>query len=378
MKISVVPCCTALFVIAALWPIAVVAESIELTGSAFTVMYRGPTGQTPPTPEPALRRSYQMPTARPQGLRLLNGRTGQELARAEFDTRLNGYMFALPLAAQGPVAPICLVLKNSVGRSLPVRDERPGDDGYAFRNPLWEAELSRAGELQQLQAELQQLEKQLATERAELQKLQAETAPGKACALGPAVAEPARPLQALNPSEAIAAAGGFCALRWEAAFAESRIDLERLFTEAGLSADWAQRVNYRAATSVWQALRLQLTSSDATLVRDAATRGRAFLEHGEGLKVLARAHQACRTQVPELAATALRAWEGERQAAAEAPQRALQACQARQIRIDTLTRAHTAAPAYREQLTRRIEQLRISGGQSTQTRRLDELPCRDL
>lgn len=356
------------------------AQSVELSGTAFSVLYRGPASAAAAPAGVQRRLPYAQPGFAPApprvaSLRLQLARNAQDIARADFDERLNGFMFTLPLAAAS--APVCLRLVSAGGQPLPVRAS--GGDLYAFRNPLWERELVRVGEFQQLQAELAQLDRQLHTERAELQKLQAEqgVAAGAACTLGAAPPEPPRPLQALAPADVRPVAGGLCALRWEAVFAESRVDLARIFDDAGLAADWSQREAQRAGAPAWSGLRLSLTQGDFNLVRDAATKGRAFLEHAEGLRLVARVQQACRGRVAELASQALSAWDAERQANAEMPQRALQACQARAARIEQIQRGHTVAPAYRQELVRRIDQVRESTSSAQQRQRLDDQPCRD-
>ena len=380
------------------------ASALELTGTAYTITYKGPTGMAsrPDIPQPAYRppaRRYPLlfpapstpspryPTARPstsipETLRLVNGRNGQELARAQFDARIEAYFFNLPFNLQTASSEVCLVLKNAAGTSLPVRDEARSDDGYAFRNPLWEKELARISELNQLRAELKTLNDLLENAQQDYQHLRQEQAgagmPENACVMPPPAEPPTRPSKALTVEMAQRIAGALCALKWEQQFSEWKAEPTRLFGEAGLAEDWRQRESQRGAEAVWTEIKLKLAPGDDDLIVNAAAKGHAYLEHADGIRAMNRVHGACRANVAEAAALANREWEAAKYAFRDAPTRAVKQCEARLARMEQLRQSQTSAPAYREALGRRIAELEAISTSASESKRLDNLPCKDL
>lgn len=381
------------------------ASALELTGTAYTITYKGPTGmasrpvipQTPTYRQPTRRYpqlfplpstpSTRYPTARPstsipEALSLINGRNGQELARAQFDARIEAYFFNLPFNLQTASPEVCLVLKNAAGTSLPVRDEARGDDGYAFRNPLWEKELARVSELNQLRVELKSLNDLLENAQQEYQRLRQEQAsagmPEDACVMPPPAEPPARPAKALTEEMAQRIAGTLCALKWEHQFIEWRVDPSRLFGEAGLAEDWRQRDLQRGTDSIWTEIKLKLAPGDDDLILNAAVKGHAYLEHADGIRAFNRAHGTCRANVAETAAMANREWEAAKSAVRDFPTRSVKQCEARLARREQLRQSLSSAPAYREALGKRIAELEAISTSASESRRLDNLQCRDI
>ncbi len=357
------------------------AQAVEVIGTAYTVLYRGPVSSgTPPPGYP-----YTPPYGRQQpvnagALRLINGRSGQEIARTGFDPSINGYLFRLPLKADLSQGDVCLVFKNSMGASIAVRDERRDDDGYAFRNPDWEAEVSRNAELTELRAELSSLTKRLATEQSELAKLGADpdTAGTGPCTLGPALPEPLRPVAALPPDEAAGVSGGICAVRWESAFGRANVDPSRLFADANLSGDWDARAKQRQTAAALGDLRLSVSASDSQQLLDAALKGRAFLEHADGVKTLVRLHDHCKAEVVRLTATQNALWAQAREAALQAPQRAKAQCEAKRARLEQIKTTQAKGQSYQAQIEKRLTVLESNTPSTSDTTRIDGKACKDL
>lgn len=338
------------------------ASAQDIHGTAYTVTYRGPSAPAQPRAAGGM-------------LQLVLAANGQALASAGYDPQLRGWLFQLPMAVRGP-APLCLAVRNAARQWLPLRS---GDDPFRFRNPLWEAELQRSAELAELRHETSALDRQLADAQARLQRVQADIdadplAQGGSCALGPPPPEPERPPAALDAEPARAAAGGLCAARWDEAFTRARVDAGRLFAEAGLGDDWAARAAAAPVAAALPALRLQASTPELQLIVDAASKGRLFLEHAEGLRALTRVHARCRSDAEAAAAAALRDWERARQTALDAPQRARAACLQRSAQADHLRALLQRAPGYRSELERRIDTLqRVPSANAAD--RLDRQRC---
>jgi hypothetical protein len=93
------------------------------------------------------------------------------------------------------------------------------------------------------------------------------------------------------------------------------------------------------------------------LVVDAARRGRAYLEHADGVRTLQRAQTACRSEVHRLAQQALTDWSRSVEEARSQPQRQREQCVQTLARIDQLRQAQSAGPVYLLELDRRIAEL---------------------
>lgn len=379
----------------------------EVVGTAYTVLLRGhgpvqaaqpPSAQpmrrtTPllpgvvlPVPSPAPSRQRAQP-AYPQrpaataGMQLVDARSGRTVGTATYDASIDGYMFRLPMQLNGPGGEACFLFKTAAGQGLPLRPEGPGDDGYGFRHPAWQAEAGRLGELAALQAELGTLLGDLERGAREIDALSAEnqgvTAAGQ-CQPGPPQPDPPRPALALEAPEAQRAAGPLCALRWERGFEPTKVDPGRLFDEAGLGADWGAR--RAAAAAAWAAasakLQLGMSDSEGALILAAAAKGRAFLEHAEGLRALQRTHGACKADALRVFDDELQSWQRGVAGARAAPLQAKARCEQRVARIEQLRGQQGAAPAYRQQLEQRIGTLERTAPPAADSARLDTLPCR--
>lgn len=373
------------------------AQSAEVIGTAYTVLLRGygprQAVQQPQVPQriaipgvtPGLRPGQQ-PVQQPQRqaaqptatMRLVDNRSGQPVASANYDGSIDGYMFRLPMKPELAGGDVCLVIKNAAGVSIPVRSERGADDGYAFRNAAWLAEIGRMSELGGLRQEHAGLLAELDRSGQEIDRLTAENngiAKSEQCTSGQPQPDPPRPAAALEPAEAGAQAGALCALAWERAFEKTGIDPGRLFGDAGLAADWAARAAARPIAQALPPFKLELRDNDARTIPDAAVKGRAYLEHAEGVRALIRVHAACRSEIGRLAAAEVQAWQNAIVAAREAPQRSRAACEQRLVRIEQLRVTQAKAPAYRRELERRIATLDGQTPSGTEATRIDGAAC---
>lgn len=373
------------------------AGAVEVVGTVFTVIYRGPAGtaaeeasrrpdpRQPAYPaypaQPRLRIQPQAVPPRPTGqamavapgmVRLVDARTGAELGRAAFDTRLDGWMFRLPMDPSR-VAGGCLSLRSAAGGMLPVREPRGGDDGLSFAHPLWFEEVGRQGEQLALRRELAALDERQAAAQAEQARLQASLPPG-ACVAPAPQPDPPRPPAALEAAQAQAVAPGVCALRWQQVLGP-HADLTRLFQEAGLGADWGARDSARPVAETLPRLRLQASEPELVQVLEAARKGRAFLEHATGVQVLTRVQSACRAEVPAQAAVAVREWEERVRQVRQAPARLLQECETGKQRLEQLRVQMGSGGQYRTELERRVAGL-VTDAPSTRSERLEQNQCR--
>lgn len=342
----------------------------ELTGTAYTVLYRGRVpgaGMAPlPRPDPYQRNRMGLPlrTELAPGsdpmLRLIDAGARREVARAEYDARLGGYLFSLPFDTANAGTERCLALLTPNNLYVVVRPASGRDTGAAFRNPAWDAESGRVAELAALKSERENVYGQAQAVTREIAQLQAESGlpPGakpEQCPTPPTPPEPPRPATAVDPQEAAAIAGPACALRWERDHGE-RVNLGRIFSDSGVANDWQQRARGASLLERLPELRVPIAAADLAVVADAAAKGRAYLEHGDGVRLFSRAHAACREQAVRLSEASMQAWERAKAEAREAPQRAHLQCTQRLTRIAQLQAAQGNTPAYLAALDRRIAQ----------------------
>ena len=376
-------------------------RAADVVGTAYSVLLRSDAPEAalrqPPAAPPGRRpvpvypgigvRSAPLPAAAVSPLmRLINGRTGAELAQGRYDVSLRGYFFALPMKADLSRGDVCLVLKNAEGRSLPVRDESRGDDGYAFRNPLWETELRRQGDLVDMGAELAHARQQLGAAEKELAELDRvagatplPTTP-QACMPGPERPEPPRPPVALAPEQIAAQSGGLCAVRWHAQLGElgvARPAIARFFRDAGLEAEMQAAEAAGPLSQAMQTLKLRPQPQDLSLLKDAASRGSAFLQHAQGVARLRQLMLACRTDAADEARRAVVAWEQDRLAAQNAPALAKADCERRVGRRLDLQRRIAAGNHYASELSQRIEALNRGAPTATESTDVGRLACRE-
>lgn len=371
------------------------ASAAEVVGTAYTVLLRGhgPRQVAPPVllqrapgtglyPAPRVQPGGLPPQAVPQpvtSLRLVDLRSGQTLASAAYDAALDGYMFRLPMKLEAAGAEPCLAIRTAAGLGIAVRAPQPGDNGQAFRHPVWAAEAGRLGELAALRAEQATLAQEFRKTQAEIGSLTSENsgiASPQQCVPGPVQPDPPRPAAALDPAEAGERAGPVCALAWVRAFAPTKVDLMRLFSEAGLSADWSQREAVRPVAQALAGLRLDFRDNDTRTILDAAAKGRAYLEHADGLRAFVRVHGACRAEVLRLAAGEVQAWQAAVAVARSAPERARAACEQRFARIEQLGDRLVKGRAFEVELERRIGVLEAVVPPEAEGVRIDGLACR--
>lgn len=285
----------------------------------------------------------------------------RELARAAFDPRLRGWLFQLPFAGVEAGAARCLALVDPRNQLIAVRPTSAVDNGLSFRNPLWERELGRLGELAALKREQAAVQSQVQSAAGDVARLSAELglpvgAGAEQCPLPPPPEDPPRPVGALEPAQVAPVAGPVCALRWERDHG-ARVALDRLFADAGLEADWRARSEVAAVAAGLLSLRVPIGGADLAVVVDAAAKGRTFLEHADGVRLLARSHAACRDEVGRQAAAARQRWLQAVDEARQAPQRARQQCALKVEQMARLRSAQAAAPALLAALERQIAQL---------------------
>lgn len=335
------------------------AWSQELTGTPYTLVWRGSAyAQRAPGLPPGYGRQ---PPAAGVVLRVVDVTARRELARAAYDARLGGWLFQLPMAGFAGPAPRCLGLVDPRNQYVAVRPSSGIDNGAGFRNPLWERELTRHGDLAALTRERDSVRSQVQTVEGDIARLVAEIglpegSRASQCPTPPAPPDPPRPPGALDPAQAADAAGRICAWRWERDHG-SRAPLGRLFSDAGLDGDWNARGDVRAVAEDLPDLRIPIVGADLALVLDAAQKGRTYLEHADGVRVLTRAHGACRAEVARTAAASRLRWQQATEMARQAPQRAVEQCAQKLDRIGKLRSAQAAAPALLAVLDQRIAEL---------------------
>lgn len=121
--------------------------------------------------------------------------------------------------------------------------------------------------------------------------------------------------------------------------------------------DWNARGDVRAVAEDLTELRIPIVGTDLALVLDAAQKGRTYLEHADGVRVLTRTHAACRTEVARAAGTSRQRWLQATELARQAPQRAVEQCAQKLDRMGKLRSAQAAAPALLTVLDKRIAEL---------------------
>lgn len=337
------------------------ARASDLTGTPYTVLWRGAGfAQAGADPRSPFGRAAPLPPASAM-LRVVDVAARRELARATFDARLRGWLFQMPFAGIDARAGRCLALVDQRNQFIPVRPPSAVDGGLSFRNPLWERELDRVAELAALRREQATVQAQVQTVAGDVARLSAEVglpvgASAEQCPLPPAPEDPPRPAGALEPAQVAPVAGPVCAWRWERDHG-GRVSLERLFADAGLDADWRARAEAATVAAALPAFRLPIAPVDLSLVLDAAAKGRTFLEHADGVRVLARAHAACREEVGRQAGVVRQRWLQAVDEARQAPQRARLQCAQKVEQMARLQAAQAAAPALLAALERQIAQL---------------------
>lgn len=335
------------------------AAAQELTGTPYSVVWRGAGYAQMPG------YGRHMPAQSSAGvmLRLVDVAARREMARAVFDSRLGGWMFQMPFNAPQVRAGHCLALVDGRNQFMPVRPSSAVDAGTAFRNPLWERELSRAGELAELKKEHATVEAQSRSAAGDIARLSAEIglppgADASQCPVPPVPPDPPRPAGALEPAQAASISGAVCAWRWERDHG-ARVNLARIFADAGLDADWRDRNDTAAAAAAesMPTLRVPITGGDLALVMDAAAKGRTFMEHADGVRVLTRAQAACRAEVGRHSSAVRQRWTEAVQESRQTPERARMQCAHKLGEMARLRAAQSAAPTLLAALDKKISQL---------------------
>lgn len=338
----------------------------EVSGTAYTLTLRVST----PGPGISLSisgRAFNMRQApdrtqrHPRGIiRLVDAEAKRAIAQAEFDERLGGYFFQLPIEGRDGPVERCLAFADARGQLLTVRQPSAMDNGVLFRNPAWDAERTRQADLAALKAERNSTAAQLATAAREVDQLKAEIdlPPGSTpadCRTPPEPPAPARPPNAIEAKDALAASGPACALRWEREHG-ARVQLGRMFSDAGVASDWQQRAQGADLLERLPDLKIPIAGQDLPLVLDAAAKGKTYLEHTDGVRLFSRAHAACRAEVTRLATAGRDAWARAIADAREFPQRARQECVKKFARVVQLQTMQASGPAFLAALDQRIAQ----------------------
>lgn len=376
-----------------LYTLPQICLALDLTGTAYTIIYRGPTGMPeqaqPAIPFPSSRYSpYSWPQlSRPQLqypyngapvampiLQLMNDQTGKKLSSASFDSRLKGYVFNLPFNLLSESHGVCLLIKNASGKSLPMRDESGNDDGYGFRNALWEAELARVSELASLQHKLDTLKLQIDSIPQEIKRLQedqiANGVTDNACKLQPEPPTPARPVTALSPSDAEQSAGGICAAKWGGLLPEQDERVTNYIEEAGIGKDWQARITFQTTAKLWN-----ITPKISKEAIDAINKGKSNLEYTNSQHSLMSMHKQCRADIIKLAEDSVHHWEEAQKNSKLAPKRALEQCEMRVAEMQRLQKTLTDAHPNRTKLEQQISELKQNQAPADKQQRLDNKSC---
>lgn len=363
---------------------AVAANAEELQGSAYSILFRSDapaSTRAPARPAYPYNRAYPPPQTVPSGpsgpYSLFASSIQKVVAQAHYDPRLKGYFFKLPMNLEFPPGPVCLVLKDARGTSVPVRDERKGDDGYAFHNAMWEAEQGRGRDLAAQRASLRALLSERDSAQTEIGAAAAEPVEPAGCVAPPQPPEPPRPASALSDEEARALAGGICARKWVDRLGSVQA-AELLYRDAGLAGDWAARDRAEAAARAFTALRIDISDEDLERIKAGARRGIGYLEHDEGVHRLKEKTGICKAEVPKQAASAGQRWETAKQAARDAPALAVLACQSKLARVAELRRGLSNSVERERELRQRIDRLEKSEPGASDTARIDGASCKEF
>lgn len=327
----------------------------ELTGTPYSLLWRGAAYAQ----VQGYGRQVPQPPAAAVMLRLVDVAARRELSRAVFDGRLGGWMFEMPFAGVDARAGRCLALVDPRNQYLPVRQPSAVDTGANFRHPPWDRELARLGELAELKREYATVEAQARSAAGDITRLAAEPglpAGAAQCPLPPPPPEPPRPAGALESAQADAVSGAVCAWRWDRDHG-GRVNLARIFSDAGLDADWRDRTAVSGTAESLPGLRLPITGGDLALVLDAAAKGRTFMEHADGVRMLGRVQAACRAEVGRQASAARQRWLEAVQETRQQPERARLQCVQKLEQISKLQATQAAAPNFLEALDKKIMQL---------------------
>jgi hypothetical protein len=374
-----------------------VAAAAEITGTAFSLIYRGPDTsisradsggkvdvRTNSRGNIDLR--IDLPDQRQRSMRdvlLLDARTGVHLARAKFDRRIDGHFFQLPIISDVTRTPTCLMIKGLDGATIPVRDAKGNDDGYTFRHPLWESAVKTQFEKSGLAAERNRLTAKLEADLRTLSEVY--TALGMSptdafpvCQLGPTVPQPLRPKLALVRNEAEELSKGLCAAEFGSYFLRHRTGLTTLFTDAGHGPAWAAAgtENLSALAGEVGPKRLVTPPSDEEVktVISALNKGRQSFDYATATKAINAFMGACRGAVIKLSAETLDKWDADKKAAEIAPQTAKSTCEARVAQVTQLRAAIQKGEAYRSALEQKLSATGTNSSYSEKTR-LDLIPC---
>ncbi len=383
------------------------ASDISITATAHSVLFRGSlpavsqpaAGSSRHEVAPPQRRIYvpnprrfqyergrpsaALPEAPPPPLRLVNSRTGGEVALGRYDRSIEGYFFSLPMTADLSRGDVCLVLKLADGRSVPVREESNDDDGYAFRNPLWERELLRQSDLAVMRADMGQARQQMDAARAELSGLEGANGSAlgaeapRACTLGPEVAAPLASAAAVSPEQARLQAPGVCANKWRSQSSMKPEHVARLYRDAGMQADLADFDSAEDMASAMPQLRIRLESQDSGLLQEAAEQGPKALQHASGVARFKQLTQLCKNDVITEVQRAVAAWEQDKQAALNAPLSSKLECERKAVRVVELQRRLQAGDRYAIALQQRISELDSSRPSATEKVDAAPIACKE-
>ena len=351
----------------------------ELEGTAYSVLFRLELPSAPGNNRgifsfPAPQRG-SVP-ARPGGnYSLAVG--NRVIAQSAYDPQLKGVFFRLPMNLDLPDGPICLVLKDGRGQSMPVRAERSGDDGYAFRNPLWEKEYARLNDLNRSRAELRALMRDRNDAQKEIETVAPATTDGGKCVEPPMKSEPPRPDLAIGADDAAKAAGGICAWKW-AQRLNSLPMTERLYRDAGLAVEWEARAQTEAVANTFTTLKINIGDDELERVKAAAIKGPGYLEHQEGIQRIKDRAAACRADVSRIAASTNQRWEADRLAVRNAPALAVQQCLARQNRTKVVEKQVQDGATRETELRKLIAKLESQEPSASESTRVDRAACKEF
>ncbi len=374
-----------------------VATAAEVTGTAFSLIYRGP--------DTSISRSnsggkidvrtnsrgnidlrIDLPDQRQRSMRdvfLLDARTGVQLARAKFDQRIDGHFFQLPIISDVTRTPTCLMIKGLDGATIPVRDAKGNDDGYTFRHPLWESALNAQFEKSGLAAERNRMTTKLEADLRTLAEVY--TALGisptdafPVCQFGPPVPQPLRPKLALVRNEAEDLSKGLCASEFGSYFLRHRTGLATMFADAGHGAAWAaastENLNALAGIDGSKPLVTPPSDEEVKTVISALSKGRQSFDYSTATKTINAFMGSCRGAVIKLAAETLDKWDADKKAAEIAPQTTKSICEARIAQVTQLRAAIQKGEAYRSALEQKLSAAGTNSSYSEKTR-LDLIPC---
>lgn len=364
------------------------AATVELIGSPHSLIYRGPAtsavsanpGQQQPMRIAPGGVRFDMAAPRVSYGVVVLMMASQELARARFDPRLDGYFFQMPSLQGLPPEPACLYIRGTDGKTLPLRAAAGSDDGYEFRHFSWEQRLRANNAVVSLSSELESLNRRAETEDKEISDIESrlDARPGAApaaCMRGPEQAVPTQPAWAVADDTLQVHARHHCSvavgLRLQAM--QSRLPAKEIVRLAGINLSPTPS-NLPAPPS--SALQVPLSDDQLMILQKGLQMGQRSLEYEQGLESVRTAMNTCLRGMTQFASGEITRWATEKDAAARAPETSKLTCERQTSRLLQLRDGVLKRNAFRQAIVSRLDSAKsLSSSQSSPPERLESSVC---